>query len=281
MQTTAFHHSLICVLLLNACNVFAAPPQITHGAKNLPLPGKSFKLDGHDAFVILPSNLRPKTPWVWYAPTLPGLPSKAEVWMFKQFLENGIAIAGIDVGESYGSPNGTALYSQFYDHLVTDRDFGTKPCLLARSRGGLMLYSWAIDHPKSVSGVAGIYPVCSIASYPGVARAANAFELTPAELERRLSEFNPVDRLEPLARAKVPVMHIHGDSDKVVPLDANSEMLATRYRGFDGPVNIEVIAGQGHNMWEGWFTSQSLTNFIIARALELSPRRQKKLQNSR
>lgn len=275
------YRNLLCLLLITTFDLCAAPPEITHGEKNLPLPGKSFKLDGHDAFVILPAKMRAKMPWVWYAPTLPGLPSKAEVWMFKQFLENGIAIAGIDAGESYGSPNGTALYSRFYDHLVRDRGFGTKPCLLARSRGGLMLYSWAIDHPKSVSGVAGIYPVCSIASYPGVARAASAFELTPTELESRLSEFNPVDRLQPLARAKVPVMHIHGDSDKVVPLEANSEILATRYRGFGGPVNIEVFAGQGHNMWEGWFRSQSLTNFIIARALELSPRREKKLSDSK
>jgi len=281
MRLSVIRHSLICVLLLTACELSAAPPEITQGEKVLPLPGESFKLDGHDAFVILPAKVRAKTPWVWYAPTLPGLPSKAEVWMFKQFLENGIAIAGIDAGESYGSPRGTALYNKFYGHLVSDRGFSSKPCLLARSRGGLMLYSWAIDNPQSVSGVAGIYPVCSVASYPGVPRAASAFDLTPVELEAQLSKFNPVDRLRPLAEAKVPVMHIHGDSDKVVPLEANSEMLATRYRGFGGPVNIEVIAGQGHNMWEGWFTSQSLTNFIISRALELSPRRQKKLQNSR
>lgn len=65
----------------------------------------------------------------------------------------------------------------------------------------------------------------------------------------------------------VPVFHIHGNSDTVVPLEANSAELAKRYREYGGPIKIEVVEGQGHNMWEGWFTSQRLTDFVIARAL--------------
>ncbi len=121
--------------------------------------------------------------------------------------------------------------------------------------------------PQSVGGVAGIYPVCSIASYPGVARAASAYGLTAAQLQTELAKYNPIDRLKPLAEAGVPVFHIQGDSDKVVPLEANSAELAKRYRKFGGPAEIEVIKDQGHNMWDGWFTSQKLTDFAIARAL--------------
>lgn len=148
-------------------------------------------MDGHDAFIILPPNAKADIPWLWYAPTLPVLPAQSEVWMFKQFLAKGIAIAGIDEGESYGSPNGTQLYASFYDHLVTKRRFGKKPCLLARSREGLMLYNWAVQHPQSVGGVAGIYPVCSRASYPGVVNAAGAFELTAEQLQAELTHTIP------------------------------------------------------------------------------------------
>lgn len=35
-----------------------------------------------------------------------------------------------------------------------------------------------------------------------------------------------------------------------------------------GSVEIEVIKGQEHDMWKGWFESHKLTNFVIARALE-------------
>jgi pimeloyl-ACP methyl ester carboxylesterase len=245
----------------------AADPVITEGNKTLPLPGEAFKLDGHDAFVILPPNAKEDIPWVWYAPTLRGLPATSEAWMFKQFLAKGIAIAGIDVGESYGSPDGRKVFDLFHTYLVTTKKFNSKPCLLARSRGGLMLYSWATEHPEKVGGVAGIYPVCNIASYPGIKRATAAYKLTEAELTAQLTTFNPIDRLKTLAEAKVPLMHIHGDNDTVVPLEANSAILGERYAAFGGPVEIEVIKGQGHNMWDGWFQSQKLTDFIIKQAL--------------
>ena len=262
---TMMSRSLIVFLLLGTATTSAE--RVSPGSKTLPLPGESFRLDDHDAFVILPPNAKTDIPWVWYAPTLRGLPAQSEVWMFKQFLANGIAIAGIDVGESFGRPKGTELYTTFYNHLVDSRGLGDRPCLLARSRGGLMLYNWAVEHPQSVGGIAGIYPVCNIVSYPGLARAASAYELTAVQLESELTKHNPIDRLKPLAEAGVPVFHIHGDSDKVVPLEANSAELAERYRDFGGPVEIEVVEGQGHNMWEGWFKSQKLTDFAIARAL--------------
>lgn len=237
--------------------------------KELPIPGESIDFRGHDAFVILPENGAKKDiPWVWYAPTLPRLPGKAEVWMFQRFLARGIAIAGIDVGESFGSPQGRKTYSEFYDHLTGERGFGRKPCLLARSRGGLMLYNWAVENPDHVAGVAGIYPVCNVASYPGLARASGAFEMSAEELEAALVDHNPVERLEPLAKAGVPLHHIHGDNDKVVPLEANSGLLAERYRALGGPIELEVVKDGGHDMWQGWFQSEKLTEFVIRTALE-------------
>lgn len=259
---------LLAILgLLSGYGAISAEPVISEGAKSLPLPGESFQLDGHDAFVILPPDVDSNVPWVWYAPTLPGLPAEAEIWMFKQFLGKGIAIAGIDVGESFGSPQGREIYTAFYEYLVRERSFRPQPCLLARSRGGLMLYSWAVEHPQSVAGIAGIYPVCDIASFPGIDQAAGAYHLSATQLKDVLPLHNPIDRLQALAEAGVPIFHIHGDEDQVVPLAANSAALATRYQALHGPVEVDVIAGQGHNMWPGWFQSQKLTNFAIARAL--------------
>ncbi len=237
------------------------------GEKKLPMPGESFEFGGRDAFVILPPSAKENIPWVWYAPTLPGLPAKSEVWMFERFLAKGVAIAGIDVGESFGNPQGRARFAAFYAHLTKTRNFRQKPCLLARSRGGLMLYNWAVENPDCVGGVAGIYPVCNLASYPSIERAAAAYGLAPPDLAAILTQHNPIGRIEPLAKAGVPIFHIHGDQDKVVPLEANSAELAKHYRAAGGPVEIEVVPGQGHNMWVGWFQSQKLTDFAIARAL--------------
>ena len=178
----------LIIFLLISVTAISAEPRITPGSKTLPLAGEAFQIDGHDAFVILPPDARDDIPWVWYRATLSGLPAQSEVWMFERLLAQGVAIAGIDVGESFGSPDGTKLYTAFYGYLVSKRQFREKPCLLARSRGGLMLYNWAVEHPQSVAGVVGIYPVCNIVSYPGVARAASVYYgLTAEQLEVELT----------------------------------------------------------------------------------------------
>ncbi len=236
--------------------------------KQLPLAGQVFAVEGHTAFVILPkqSVAGVPTPWVWYAPTLPGLPADSECWMFEKFLAAGIAIAGVDVGESYGSPRGRAVYSALYQELVEKRGFARKACLLARSRGGLMLYGWAAENPEKVACLAGIYPVCNLRSYPGLASACGAYGLTVEQLEQRLGEHNPIDRLAALAQARVPLFHIHGDVDTLVPLADNSGEVARRYRELGGTLQLVVPQGQGHNMWPGFFQCQELVDFVITRA---------------
>jgi len=108
-----------------------------------------------------------------------------------------MAVAGIDVGESYGNPAGRALFSALYEELVQKRGLSKTPCLLARSRGGLMLYNWAVEHASSVACVAGIYPVCNLSSYPGIKNACGAYGMTEEQLNARLSAHNPIDRLPP------------------------------------------------------------------------------------
>ena len=102
-------------------------------------------------------------------------------------------------------------FTALYRELTEKRGFSRKPCLLARSRGGLMLYNWAAEHPECVAGIAGIYPVCNLRSWPGLDKACGAYGLTAAQLETQLPQHNPIDRLAPLAKAGVPIFHIHGD----------------------------------------------------------------------
>jgi pimeloyl-ACP methyl ester carboxylesterase len=87
--------------------------------------------------------------------------------------------------------------------------------------------------------------------------------MEPDELQRRLAEFNPVDRLGPLAQAGVPLFAIHGDSDQVVPLETNSELVKERYTALGGSMQLIVPPGQGHNMWTGFFQCEELVNFVI------------------
>lgn len=256
-------------MLLAAVAGFAVPA-VTYGdspQKVLPADGEVFEVSGRTAFLI-PAPADPHVaakPWVWYAPTLPNLPGPEEKWMFERFRAAGVAVAGIDAGESYGSPAGNKMFDALYA-AMTAKGYSQKPVLLGRSRGGLMTLSWAAANPDKVGAFAGIYPVCDLASYPGVERAAGAFELKPAELKGRLKQFNPIDRLEGLAKAKVPLFAIHGDVDKVVPLEANSGRVKERYAALGGTMTLIVPPQQGHNMWPGFFRCRELVDFVLAHA---------------
>lgn len=234
--------------------------------KKLPIAGETFQNNGNTAFIIRPTQQVVEQPWVWYAPTLKNLPGREETWMFERFLEAGIAIAGIDVGESYGSPTGTKKYGDFYEYLVQEKNFSPKPVLLARSRGGLMLYNWACQNADKVAAIAGIYPVCNLISYPGLEKAKSAYGLTASEMSARISDHNPIDRLANLANHDVPILHLHGDQDSVVPLEQNSAIVQSRYQEYGGDMKIKLMRGQGHNMWTGWFQDSTLTNFVIQHA---------------
>ena len=87
--------------------------------------------------------------------------------MHEQFLAAGVAVAGIDVGEAYGSPEGRRLFTELYRELTEKRGFATRPCLLGRSRGGLWVTSWAVENPDKVAGIAGIYPVFDLTDLSG------------------------------------------------------------------------------------------------------------------
>ena len=259
--------SLLTVLVLGTIySVCAADKPV----KELILPGESFLFADRPAFILWPEAAKRQQPqpWIFYAPTLRGLPDKSEKWMQEQFLDAGIAVAGLDVGESYGSPAGRELFSAFYKELIENRKFAAKPCLLPRSRGGLMLTSWACDHPDKIAGIAGIYPVFDFRSYPGIEKAAPAYQLSSEKLGEQAKDLNPIERVSILAEAKIPVFLIHGDADELVPLAENSAAFAARYRaaGAEDCITLIISPGRGHTRWDGFFRCQELIDFAIAKA---------------
>jgi len=60
-------------------------------------------------------------------------------------------------------------------------------------------------------------------------------------------KLNPVDNLDPLAKAKLPLLLVYGDKDTVVPHAENSEVVYERYKKLGGPVERVVKAGQDHH----------------------------------
>jgi len=219
-------------------------------------------------FVIFPTKPSPdgSKPWVWYAPTFIGQhPDDSHTWMAKQLLDSGFAICGVEVGESFGSPRGRARYTEFFNIVTKEFGLDQKASLLPQSRGGLMLLNWASENPQKVQCIAGIYTVCSIESYPGVDKAAGAYEMDAETLRAKLLEHNPIERAKPLADAKVPMLFIHGDSDKVVPIEVNAGEYVSRCKQLGGIASIIVVPGKGHEVCPEFFQSQPFTDFILSK----------------
>ncbi|MFO0965472.1 MAG: prolyl oligopeptidase family serine peptidase [Gemmataceae bacterium] len=251
--------SLCVALLAEPATAVKAPADEQYGAK-----GATIDIGTHKGFILEPAKPAAEgaRPWVWYAPTIGGYPNRSNEWVLRKLLERGFYVAGVDVGESYGSPAGRKVFSEFHQHVVRAYKLESKARLLAQSRGGLMLYNWAAENPDKVRCIVGIYPVCDLRSYPGLKRAAGAYGLTPEELEKQLTKHNPIDRLEALAKAGTPILHIHGDADLVVPLGKNSQVLFDRYRALGGKMNLIVVPGKGHAEIPEFFQAPELVRFL-------------------
>ncbi|MFN9911544.1 MAG: hypothetical protein ACK53L_03100, partial [Pirellulaceae bacterium] len=106
------------VLAQGTAKAAAKPPKV-----RITLPGETWQLEGREAFVFLPEPGRRSSPqpWIFYGPTLPQYPDEAERWMHEQFLAAGIAVAGIDVGEAYGSPQSHLAFDALYQELTEKR----------------------------------------------------------------------------------------------------------------------------------------------------------------
>jgi hypothetical protein len=234
----------------------------------------ALQVGGRFAYLIKPrGKLDPLKRWVWIFPFEHGLADAGggieHKFYVDALLAKGFHVAGIDIGVACGSPRAAERCQQFYSLLVGDYRLNPRARLLAQSNGGLNAYAWGMRYADCVNRIAGIYPATDLRSWPGVAKAVAypskglGFDLTSQALAPRFSECNPIENLAPLAKAGVKVLHLHGDRDKVVPLEANSAALVRRYRALGGSVDLVVVEGFGHG-GRPFSQSKRIASFLLA-----------------
>ncbi len=233
-------------------------------------------VDGWNGFVLYPSGsdrgAGSPMPWVWYAPTfITGeypLPKQLHAWYVERLLAKGFCIAGVDIGESWGNQKGREGFTAFYRACVGRYGLSHKACLWPQSRGGLMHYNWAVEHPECVACIGGIYSLVNLGGLRlGDVRFHEAYGMDADTFRTQVVRHNPIDRLESLAGAKVPVFNVHGDNDAIVPLEENVGELTRRYRALGGPAELLVIPGEGHEEIPVFFTCQALLDFFAANSV--------------
>jgi len=204
---------------------------------------KEFKFEGKDAFIVFPSKSISENPWVWRA-RFPNWHTE----MDSMLVSAGFHIAFINLNNKYGSPDAVAVGNRFYRFLVENYQLNKKVSLEGVSRGGLFIFNWAKQNPHKVNCIYAEAPVCDFKSWPGGfgdgkgsendwERLKNEYGFASDEEAKKYAD-NPVNNLEELALAKVPVLHMIGLNDQMVPPDENTNILIDRYIKLGGPATV-------------------------------------------
>ena len=213
-----------------------------HGYERL-----DFVVDGQPATLIVPHQVAPGNPWVWRAEWF-GDRHGPQVSL--ALLEKGWHLAYINASDRYGSPESIAIFDAYYERLTQDFALAPKMVMEGFSRGGLYAFNFAADFPERIAALYLDAPALDLKSWPGYKTsrwpdvAAN-YGLTVEELET--AKVSPLDRIEPVLKAGIPIIGVSGDADKSVNLDENLRVLEKLYRESGGTIEVIIKPGGGHH----------------------------------
>ncbi len=217
-----------------------------HGFKGL-----DFKFEGHDAKIVFPDKAEPGRHWIWRA-RFWGHEPQTEIAL----LQKGFHVVYVDGAEYCGNNDAVTLWSHFYDFLTGEYHLNTKAVLEGFSRGGLYVYNWGSENVEKVACIYADAPVCDIRSWPGgKGKGVGSPEDWKAHLlayhltENSVNDFKgmPIFNAQKLAEARVPVIHVCGAKDEVVPIEENTYVLERTYKEAGGEIQVIVKEGIGHH----------------------------------
>ena len=230
-----------------------------------------FKFEGNACKVVVPKTVADGKPWVW----------RARFWGHEpQFdiamLERGYHVVYCHVGNLFGNATAVKRWDAFYDYLRFEHLFADRVVLEGMSRGGLIIYNWAAANPKKVAAIYADAPVMDFKSWPGGkgtgkgAAAAwriclKAYGLT--EAEALAYPRNPLDHLTPLAKAGVPIIHVVGDTDEIVPVAENTAIAQARYQKLGGVFKVIHKPDVGHHP-HSLKDPQPIVDFVLKHTAE-------------
>lgn len=247
----------LAVMVGSAPVAFSAPPEVVWPEGTVDTwrgyTRHRFTVDGCQAWVVEPKQPLPGRPWTWCMEFPDAFTERTGV---PQLLEAGFHHLHIEVGNTFGCPAALKHFDAFYD-LVTSRGLAPRGTLIGISRGGLYAYNWASLHPDRVVCIYGDAPVCDFKSWPGGKGKGRG---SPGDWQALIRSYgfkdeaealawphNPVDRLAPLARAGIPIIHVVGDADDGVPVAENTAIVEERYKALGGVMTVFHKPGGGHH----------------------------------
>ena len=199
-----------------------------------------FKFEGRKAQITKPKKALAGKPWVWRA-RFP----KWHTEMDSILLSEGYHVVFVNTNNMYGSPKAIKIWDGFYKYLTKNHGFNAKVTLEGVSRGGLYVYNWAKKNPEKVNSIYTEAPVCDFKSWPagfgdGIGSANDWKNLKKeygfiSDEQAKAYKNNPIDNLDILAKAKVPILHMIGLDDGVVPCTEGKQELYGHHFDIETP----------------------------------------------
>jgi hypothetical protein len=204
-----------------------------------------FVVQGRPALLVCPKAPAPGKPWIWRTEFFGQFAQVDEA-----LLQRGWHVGYMNASDLYGSPPAMALFDAYYRRVTADYGLAARAVLEGFSRGGLYAFNFAADYPGRVAALYLDAPALDIRIWPGPkhplwAECLAYYGLTPEQAAT--AKVSPLDRIEPVARAGLPIIGVSGDADESVLLSANLGELAKRYRAAGGLIEVIIKPGGQHH----------------------------------
>ncbi len=200
--------------------------------------------------IVIPKLAAQGKPWIW----------RARFWGHQpqfdiQMLELGYHILYCDVANLFGAPSAVKRWDNFYQ-ITQQKGLNPKPILEGMSRGGLIIHNWAVANPDKVAGIIGDNCVMDFKSWPAGMGAANTSTRAwnncksaynfKTDAQAKTYKLNPIDTLNKIKQANIPLLYLIGLNDKVVPASENASLAEEKLKPYQ---HLTIInkPGKGHH----------------------------------
>lgn len=211
--------------------------------------GTEYDDGGVKYYIVKPRTAATGNPWVW----------RARFWghepqLDRAMLERGFHVCYCEVGDLFGSEKAIARWDRFYA-FARRQGLAKKACLEGMSRGGLIVYNWAVRNTDKVAAIYADAPVMDLKSWPlkcdGYDSRNNqammkAYGFATEEDIRRWAQ-NPIDHAKKMAKSRIPLLHIVGDKDTGVPVAENTGVFEQRLKQYGGTMEVIHKPDCGHH----------------------------------
>ena len=180
---------------------------------------RDFVLDGYECKLVLPKKPDPLGRWIIKTEYFEHFPA-----FQLEMLSRGYHLAFVNNKTRWMVPEDVDAKNRLAEYLVSEYGLNEKCVPVGISCGGLHAVYFAAKYPERIAALYLDAPVMNLLSCPaGIGEATasmldefvNATGITLGDLINYRN--HPIDHKYELTRAKIPVVMVYGDSDKIVP----------------------------------------------------------------